>query len=245
MKISVVTVTRNSARQLDATLRSVFSQTGVDVESVVVDGDSTDDSLEVIIRYAKAYPRRIKWVSEPDDGIYDAINKGIAMATGDVIGLLHSGDRFPHERVLEFVGRSFREKAVSFVYGDVSFVDPDSRQAAGRVYRADRFRPSLLLCGFAPPHPSLYIRKRVVAEVGRYKADYSVAADFEYFVRLLLVHRKHGRYLPTNMVEMATGGKSQTWVSRLWYNNKERLRALRENGFKASPLRLIGRYFYL
>lgn len=245
MKISVITVTRDAAPAVGGTLMSILSQKNVDVEVVVVDGASTDATIDTVCGIAERYPGKVKWVSEPDNGIYNAINKGLALASGDVVGTLHAGDRFSHDKVLRLVGRAFYDRSIDFVYGDVCFVEAESRKPSGRVYRADRFTPSLLLGGFAPPHPSLYMRREVPGRVGIYREDYSVAADFEYFVRLMLIFGERGRYLPMTMVEMAAGGVSSRWRNRLWTNNVERLKALRDNGQPANPLRLLKRYFYL
>lgn len=243
MKISVITVTRDAVRTVEKTMMSVLSQENVDVELVVVDGASADGTVAAVSAVAERHPGRVKWISESDRGIYDAINKGMSMASGDVAGVLHAGDRFPHAGVLRIVERAFADPSVAFVYGDVSFVDASDRTR--RVYRADRFAPRLLLGGFAPPHPSLYMRRETFGRVGLYKEDYRVAADFDYFLRLMLVNGETGAYLPVNMVEMSTGGVSSRWSNRLWTNNMERLKALRENDLPANPLRLLKRYFYL
>lgn len=245
MKISVVTVTRNAELTVGGTLMSVLSQRDVDVDVVVVDGASTDATVEIVSEIAGWHPGKVRWLSEPDGGIYNAINKGLALASGDVVGTLHAGDRFHGDNVLSAVDRAFSDRSTAFVYGDVCFVDALSRKPSRRKYCADRFAPRLLLGGFAPPHPSLYMRRELLDRVGVYKEDYSVAADFEYFVRLMLTHGERGRYLSLTMVDMATGGLSSHWRNRLWTNNIEKLRALRENNQPASPLRLLKRYFYL
>lgn len=245
MKISVITVTRNAGKAVEGTLRSVLAQKEADIELIVVDGASNDGTAEAVAETAADNLGRIKWMSEPDTGIYNAINKGIAMATGDVIGTLHAGDRFHHDRVLADVTSVLADGGTAFVYGDVGYVDGESRVPTGRMYRAAGFRPSLLLGGFAPPHPSLYIRRDVVERVGGYRENYAVAADFEYFVRLMLIHGERGKYLREWMVDMAAGGLSSRWRNRLWANNVERLKALRENGLPANPLRLLRRYLYL
>ncbi len=244
MRISVVTVTRDAAATVAATLESVLTQRGVDVESIVVDGGSADGTVDEVKAVAERYPGRVKWMSREDTGVYQAINRGVAMATGDVVGLMHAGDRFAAADILARVAAEFASADVPFIYGDVRFVD----QSTGRVtrrYSSRRFAPRLLLNGFAPPHPSLYVARGVIDRVGPYKEDYVISADFEYFVRLMLVNRLRGRYLPVEMVEMSTGGLSSRLYNRLWTNNVERLKALRSNGLKASPLRLIKRYFYV
>lgn len=244
MKVSIVTVCRNAGRLLLPTLHSLSAQRDVEIESVIVDGASTDDSVDVIKVFAANSGLTVKWVSEPDNGVYNALNKGIAMATGDIVGLLHAGDRLSSHDVLRLVCRQFENSAIDYVYGDVRFVDLSSGRRT-RVYRADRFSPRLLLNGFAPPHPSLYMRRELFDRVGPYREDYVVAADFEYFVRLMLGASASGCYLSVNVVDMEPGGLSSKIVNRLWTNNREKLRALRENGHRVMPLRLLLRYLYL
>ncbi len=246
MKISVITVTRNAVDRLEATLESVFSQQGVELESIVVDGASSDGTVDIITRFAAEHPDNMKWISRPDSGIYQALNRGIEMATGEVVGLLHAGDHFTSADVLAHVAVAFADPVVRMTYGDIHFVN----RATGKVtrrYRSSKFarKPVLLKNGFAPPHPSLYMRRDLFAEVGPYKEDYRVGADFEYFVRLMLIKGIKGKYLPLDMVEMSTGGLSNRWGSRLWTNPKEKYRALRENNIHSNPFRLLIRYLYI
>lgn len=244
MKVSVVTVCRNAAKLLRPTLESVSRQCGVELELIVVDGASTDGSVTVIKDFAACAKFPVKWVSEADGGVYDALNKGISMASGDVVGLLHAGDRFASPDVLLAVVEAFGDGMADFVYGDVRYVELASG-ACRREYKADRFVPRLLLNGYAPPHPSLYVAREMLERVGAYNERYKVAADFEYFVRLMLVEHGSGRYLERVMVDMEPGGLSSRLANRLWSNNKEKFLALRENGFKVMPLRLLLRYLYL
>lgn len=244
MKVSVVTVCRDAGSLLLPTLKSIARQREVDIESVIVDGASTDGSVGVIKDFAAGSAFPVRWVSEPDRGVYEALNKGIRMATGDVVGLLHAGDRFTDAGVLRLVSEAFSDASIDYLYGDVRFVD-SSTGCRTREYRADRFMPRLLLNGFAPPHPSLYMTRELFDRVGPYREDYTVAADFEYFVRLMLGGSAKGCYLPAMMVDMEPGGLSSRLINRLWTNNKEKLRALRENGCRVMPLRLLLRYLYL
>lgn len=246
-KVSVVTVCKNAGELLLPTLQSLSEQKwgGLEVESVIVDGASTDGSVDTIKRFAAESGLAVRWVSEPDSGVYNALNKGIAMATGGIVGMLHAGDRYSDSELLRDLSRLFWGwPDLDYVYGDVRFVDFSSGRRT-RAYSARRFSPRLLLNGFAPPHPSLYMRRELFDMVGPYREDYVVAADFEYFVRLMLGTTAKGLYLPRNMVDMEPGGLSSKIVNRLWTNNREKLRALRENGHRVMPLRLLLRYLYL
>lgn len=161
MLISIITVTYNSAETLERTIKSVFSQTFKDIEYCIIDGGSTDATLDIIGKYAKEYPEHIKWISEKDRGIYDAMNKGVKLCTGDVIGILNSDDFFTSDDVLQHIADTFtRHPASEAVYGDVHFVSPDNLEKSIRYYSGYLFRPALTRFGFIAPHPSFYIRKR-------------------------------------------------------------------------------------
>ncbi len=244
MKVSVITVCRNAGDLLLPTLKSIAGQKGAEFESIIVDGASTDGSVDVIKRFAAESAFPVKWVSEPDGGVYAALNKGIRMATGDVVGLLYAGDRFTNPDILRYVSSVFMCPTIDYLYGDVKYVEYSTGRCL-RDYKSERFLPRMLLNGFAPPHPSLYMRRELFDSVGLYREDYKVAADFEFFVRLTLLRPSMGRYLPAVMVNMEPGGISSRLVNRLWTNNEEKLRALRENGYRVMPLRLLLRYFYL
>ncbi len=244
MRVSVITVCRNAGDFLLPTLKSIASQKEAEFESIIVDGASTDGSVDVIKRFAAESAFPVKWVSEPDGGVYAALNKGIMMATGDVVGLLHAGDRFADPYILRNVSASFMDPAIDYLYGDVKYVEYSTGRCL-RDYQSDRFQPRMLLNGYAPPHPSLYVRRDLFDSVGLYSEGYRVAADFEFFVRLTLVRQSRGRYLPDVMVNMEPGGLSSRLINRLWTNNKEKLRALRQNGYRVMPLRLLLRYLYL
>lgn len=244
MRVSVITVCRNAGDSLLPTLKSIAAQRGVELELIIVDGASTDGSVDVIKNFAAESALQVKWVSEPDGGVYAALNKGIKMAAGDVVGLLHAGDRFTDPHILRIVGAAFENPAIDYLYGDVKYVEYSTGRCH-RNYQSARFQPRMLLNGFAPPHPSLYVRREVFDSVGMYSEEYKVAADFEFFVRLTLVRQSKGCYLPAVMVNMEPGGLSSRLVNRLWTNNKEKLRALHQNGYRVMPLRLLLRYLYL
>ena len=235
MRISLITINRNNAEGLERTLRSVYGQelsAGIELEHIIVDGQSTDASAETIRRFA---PQSLLAVCEPK-GVYDAINRGLGMASGHVVGLLHSGDTFASPQVLNYICQVFEnETDVDFVYGDVTI--------GRRYYPGLGLSRARLAQGFAPPHPSLYMRQHVVRQVGVYDVTLRIAADFDYFVRLAESNKAlTGKYLPFRMVDMEPGGLSQQTANRLWHNNTERLRALRKAGIKSNRWRLMSHY---
>ena len=238
MLVSIITISKDQAAELPATIDSVSGQTYAGIEHVVVDGESSDGTAAVVASYPG-----VRMVSRRPAGVYDAINQGISCASGEVIGMVHCGDRLASADVVEKVAAAFEaDPELDFVFGDVRYVDVRTGRTR-RVYSADRFRLRMLRIGFAPPHPSLYMRRRAVERVGLYKPDYKVAADLDMFVRLFQDRTLHYRYLPMTMVDMSVGGISQQWRNRLILNNKEKLRALRENGLDSSYLTIFRRYW--
>ena len=242
MKITVITATRNDAATISATIDSVLNQSHADIDYIIVDGMSTDGTSEIIDRRAAA-DSRIRVVREADNGVYQAINRGIGQAEGDVIGVLHGNDRFADDGVLADVAKCFGEnEATGIIFGDVHFEDKNGKTV--RRYSSAQFTPDQLLIGIAPPHPSLYVRRSVFEEFGPYKEDYLIGADFDMFVRLLYVNRQPYVRLDRDMVAMSLGGLSTRFYHRVVTNNREKLRALRENSIKVCPISLMKRYFY-
>lgn len=243
MKISVITVTRNNGNLIARTIESVISQTYKNIEYIIVDGASTDNSLALIKKYAQKYPLLIKYISEPDNGVYNAINKGIRLATGDVVGLLHGNDFYSSCDIVAQVAKVFENKSIPFVYGDVKYVKVDSDKVV-RYYSSSHFSEDLLMIGIAPPHPSLYMRRELFDKYGLYKEGYLIGADFDMFLRLIVGNKLVGKYLPLDMVTMTIGGLSTQLYHRIFTNNREKYRALKENSCNVSVYLLIKRYLY-
>lgn len=242
MKISIITPVLNGRALIESTLRSIMSQRDVDVEMIVVDNASTDGTAQLVRQLAIADPR-IRCISKPDSGVYQALNRGMALATGDVIGILHAGDTFTSPDILATVKHYMADPNTPLVFGDVRFAN--ARGKIVRRYIAEGFKPAMLTQGFAPPHPSLYFKRQVYDTVGAYRENYRVAADFEYFVRLMLIHKMPYRYIPLEMVEMLSGGLSWKWRNRLWNNIREKRQAFRDNSLPVPTLKLAIRYLYL
>lgn len=245
MVITVITVTYNSEKTITDTLKSVFSQTYSNIEYIIVDGASKDKTLNIIKQYEPLFDNRMRWISEPDRGIYDAMNKGIRMATGDVIGILNSDDFFTSGDVLEKVVREFeKDSDLEAVYGDVHFVHPDNLQKCVRYYSSAIFRLLLFRFGFMPAHPSFYVKRECYEKYGLYALDYKIAADYDLLIRFLYVNRILYRYLKTDFVTMRTGGVStQGFRSRLILN-REIVKACRKYGIYTNLWILLLKYFY-
>lgn len=245
MKISIVTVCYNSAATIADTLKSVAAQDYPGIEHICVDGLSKDNTVEII----KSFPHVAKCVSEKDSGLYNAINKGVQMATGDVVGVLHSDDFFPSNDVISTVAKAFGENDVDAVYGDIAFVSPNKLQKIVRLYSSARFTPKKFAYGYMPAHPSFYLKKKCYDQHGLYHEDYKIAADYELLMRMIYTHKISYKYIDKIFVYMRTGGVSnQTFKSR-YVLNKEIVRACKENGVSTNMavlsfkyLRKIGEY---
>lgn len=240
MKISLITATYNSGRVLRTTLESVLKQTYSDIEYIIIDGASKDNTMDLVHEYEPLFNGRIKWISEPDKGIYDAMNKGIRMATGDIVGIINSDDFYHRTDVLSRVAEAFEEPGVQAVYGDVRFVHPGDLDKTIRYYSSKVFSPKLFRYGFMPAHPTFFTYKKYFEEFGYYKTDYKIAADYELLVRFLYVHKLQAKYLPLDFMKMRTGGVSTASVRSNILLNKEIVRACRENGlWTCFPLLLM------
>lgn len=239
MKISVITVCYNSSSTLSRALQSVADQDWTNVEHIVVDGASIDGTLEIIERFR---PRLAHVISEPDDGIYDAMNKGLDRASGDVVCFLNADDQYAHPQVLSKVATQMSELGLDALMGDVGFFHEQDPSRMIRHYRSDRFHPSRLAWGWMPAHPALFLSSAVVQRVGRFKTDYRIAGDFEYIVRTFHNHALRYRHLPEVLVQMQSGGASTNgWRSKILLN-REVLRACRENGLQTNMLKILSKY---
>jgi glycosyltransferase involved in cell wall biosynthesis len=239
MKISVITVCFNSASTLEQTLKSVASQSHADVEHIVVDGASTDDTPAII---ARNRDRLATVISEPDRGIYDAMNKGLAQATGEVICFLNADDQYTSSNVLALVASQMRQHQLDSLMGDVGFFNEKMPERITRRYRSDHFTPARLAWGWMPAHPALFLHRDVVARVGRFKTDYRIAGDFEFIVRLFHGHNVRYRHVPEILVRMRLGGASTAGLRSKLLLNKEVIRACRENGLQTNMFKLMCKY---
>lgn len=249
LKISVITATYNSAETVEDTLKGVLSQTYGNIEHIIVDGGSKDDTMEIVKRYANSYRSRgleLKWISEADNGIYDAMNKGIALGSGDIVGLLNSDDFFTSPTVLEKVALelSSNNPGIDAVYGDIHYVNPDKLSKCVRYYSSKGFTRKRMRMGFMPAHPSFYCRREIYKKYGLFDTSFKIAADFEQLLRLIYIHRIKTTYIPIDFVTMRTGGASSSGFSSHKRIYAEHRRAYRKNGVKSNFLLEGTRYIY-
>ena len=238
-KISLITVAFNSKQTIRSTLESVSSQDYPDIEHIVIDGASTDGTVQV----AREFNHVTQIVSEPDEGIYDAMNKGIAAATGDIVGILNADDFFAHSKVLTLVANEFKTPDVEATIGDVIYVDRENETRTRRYYSAKHWEPSRFAKGFMPPHASFYTWKRNFDRFGDYKLGYQIAADYELLVRFLGTHGLKYSYIPEPMVHMRLGGVSNASFRNHLRLNREVMRACSENGVNINMFNLTTKYF--
>lgn len=239
MKFSVITVAYNSATTIARTLQSVAAQLHADIEHIVIDGGSQDDTLAEVHRHGQHVQ---KLVSEPDHGIYDAMNKGIAAATGDIVGFLNADDHYAHPGVLAKVHQLFADAPLDMVYGDVAFFRKASPGQLVRRYRSDRFKPSRISWGWMPAHPALFVRRSVFENTGPFQINFRIAGDFEWVARAFQNKTLRYAYLPEVLVHMQTGGIStQGWRSTVLLN-REVMRACRDNGIATNWFKILSKY---
>jgi len=243
MKISIITACFNSAAVISHAMDSILSQTWKDIEYIVVDGGSSDGTVDVIKEYEPKFTGRMRWVSEPDQGLYDALNKGIRMATGDVVGILNADDFFRHDEVLEEVAKSF-DDSVDAVYADIRFVKGAQLDQVTRYYSARRWKPWMLRWGYMPPHPTFYCRREKFEQLGYYKLDYKIAADYELLIRFLWKGGLRTAYINDALIDMRLGGMSTNGVSSTITLNREIVRGNRENGVYTNLLMLCPKYLF-
>lgn len=243
MLISLITATLNSASTLRDTLDSVLSQTYGEWELWVIDGGSVDGTISIVEEYEPCFGGRLHWVSEKDRGLYDAINKGIGMAKGEVIGYLNSDDYFTTTTILQQVSDAFEQDTLDAVFGDVHYVNPENKQKCVRYYSSRKFSPSRLRFGYMPAHPSFYCRREVFEKHGAYAIDYELAADFDLMVRLFYKAKISYKYLPIDMVTMRTGGMSTRNLRNRIQLTIEDAKACRRYGLYSNFLLCSVKYF--
>jgi glycosyltransferase involved in cell wall biosynthesis len=220
MKISVITATHNSAATVKDTLTCIRQQDHPDIEHIIVDGISTDQTLHIVA----GFPHVGRLVSEKDKGIYDAMNKGIRLATGDVIGILNSDDVYIDATVLSAVAAAFGDPAVMTLYADLQYVQPGDLENVQRTWITGPFKKKNFYYGWMPPHPTFFVRKEVYEKVGLFNTDLRSAADYELMLRILLKHGLPAHYIPRVIVKMRAGGVSNASLwNRLRANKEDRL----------------------
>jgi len=238
IKVSIITVVWNGEKTIKDTIESVLSQTYSDIEYILIDGCSTDKTVEIINDYEQKIS---KFISEPDNGIYDAMNKGIDMATGDIVGILNSDDFYIDELTIGKVVKEFEEKLVDSVYADLVYIKPENLNKTVRYYDSSIFNPSKFAYGLMPAHPTFFVKREIYKKYGMFRTDLKVAADFDILARFLYIHKISYSYINEVLVKMRTGGVS-TSFSSIWINNIETLKVCRENGIKTNIFKIFHKY---
>lgn len=235
VELSIVTTAFNAARTIQDCIESVNSQ-GQSIEHIIIDGGSTDGTLEIIEEYKLCLA---KIVSEPDEGIYDGMNKGLRLATGDIIGLLNADDLYAGPDVLEKVVKAFSECDVDSCYGNLVYVDPRNNNRVVRYWKPGEYHYRRFYWGWMPAHPTFFVHRTIYEKYGLFNLDLGSAADYELMLRFLVKHRISSTYIPEILVKMRTGGISNASLkNRLLANRKDRL-AWKVNGLKPYPWTLF------
>lgn len=251
MKISVITATWNSGKTIGDTLRSVLNQSFTNVEHIIKDGGSKDDTLEICKNFEQKYytdgdkGRTINILSDNDKGIYDAMNQGIVAATGDVIGILNSDDFYTSDDVLARVAEEFaNDPELEAVYGDIHFVKDENLKKCTRYFSSRYFRPWALRFGFMPAHPSFYVRREVYEKYGLYDLDFRTSSDFEMMVRLFVKEKIRAKYINKDFVTMRAGGESTAGLAAKKKVNQDIAGSLRKHGIYSNQVFQSMRYIW-
>lgn len=236
MKISVITAVLNNKDFIEGCIRSVRNQSYKNIEHIIIDGASTDGTLDIINNFRDGISRV---VSEKDSGMYHAINKGIGLAGGDVIAILNADDFYPDENIIEEVAGAFEEYGTDAVYGDIIYVSKADAGKIVRYWKAGPYNKGAMRTGWMPPHPAFFVKKNVYEKYGLFNTDFRIAADYEICIRFLYKYGISLSYLPRVLVKMRLGGRSNATFSGLLLKSAEDFRAWKSNGLKASPATII------
>lgn len=227
VKVSIIMAVYNGQETIETALSSVFSQKNALIELVVIDGASQDGTLNILRRYADQIS---VLSSEPDKGIYDALNKGIRLCTGDVIGFLHADDVFADDYVVSDIAKVFAASEVDATYGDLQYVKKDDLATVVRNWRSGEYSPARLKRGWMPPHPTFYVRRAIYLKCGPFNTGYRIAADYDCILRIIGQGRVNMRYIPRVLIKMRVGGVSNRSISNILLKSQEDYRALKTNG---------------
>ncbi len=236
MKVSVITICYNAVVQIDETIRSVMVQDHADIEHIVIDGGSTDGTQDKIERYSECIAY---FVSEKDDGVYDAMNKGLKLATGEVVAFVNAGDMMATRNTVSYMVRAFAEGDFDVIYGDALMVDPDDITQVKRFWKGGEYKRENFRKGWMPPHLGTYIRRSAYDRFGGFNTELEVSADYELMFRFLYKHRLRARYVPKVLVRFRLGGVSNRSLAHIWRANVEVYKAWKLNDEAVSPLIIL------
>ena len=240
MKVTLITACYNSAATIRDTLASVNAQTHPDIEHIVIDGASQDDTLTIVRELGR---RVAKVVSEKDGGIYNAMNKGIALATGDIVGIINSDDFYADADVIARVGKAFAESGADCVFGDLEYVDPRDTRKVRRRWKSQPYAPGAFQRGWHPAHPTFFVRRELYQRLGTFDESLRISSDYELMLRFLERGKAKSAYLPSVLVKMRDGGVSNRTLANIFKANVECYRSFAKNGLKASPLVMLRKPF--
>lgn len=236
-KISIITVTYNSESTLQDTINSIRNQNYKSLEYIIIDGGSSDNTIDIIKRNTDIVT---KWISEPDRGLYDAMNKGVLLASGDLIGLLNSDDIFANNSILELIGNCYRINNVDLIYGDIGIYD-FKLETKIRHWKTSEFQKNSFKNGWHPPHPGLFVSKRCYDLVGLYNIKYRICADFDFMLRAFEIHNCRAKYIQFETVKMRYGGKSTGSIRNIIDGNIQIYQSFKENNYRVSSFYIIRR----
>ena len=233
MKISIITPSFNSVEIIESAIKNVLNQDYPNIEYIITDGGSTDGTVEVINKYKNKIN---KFVSEKDRGVYDGMNKGIKMATGDIIGILNSDDIYASNDVIERVVNAMKEKNADCCWGDLVYVDQENTNKVIRYWKSSEYKRGKFKTGWHPPHPCFFVKKWVYDKYGLFNLDFPISADYELMLRFLEKYKIRSCYIPQVLVKMRIGGQSNKSIKNIIKGNIECYRAWKINGLKVNPL---------
>ena len=243
MKISLITVTFNSSETLRDTIQSVLLQSYPNVEYIIVDGHSQDTTIEIIKKYEPLFQGRLKWISEKDSGLYDAMNKGIRMATGDIVGIINSDDFYVNNTEIARIISGFDNSFVDAIYTNLYLVDPMNLNKIVRDCQYCDYNSELFFRGWHPPHPSFFVRKKIYDECGCFDLNYKISADYDFMFRILVVYGKKALYMPFYTIKMRNGGASTNSIKAVIRTQKECLRVFEKYGLHVNYVSyFVGKY---
>lgn len=242
MKISIITATWNSGSTLRSTMESVLSQTYSNFEHIIIDGGSSDNTMDIVHELEPLYNGRLRYISESDHGIYDAMNKGIRIATGDIIGLLNSDDYYTDSHVLSTIAHEIC--GMDAVYADIHYVNSANLNKCTRYYSSKLFRRWMMRFGFMPAHPTFYCQREIYNRYGLFDTKFKIAADFEQLLRLIFINRIRTRYIAKDLVTMRTGGASSSGLISHKQIFRDHMAAYKKNGIYSNLFFESTRYIY-
>lgn len=235
MKISIITVVWNNAKTIKDAINSVLNQSYKDIEYIVIDGSSTDGTIDIV----QSYGDKIKFISEKDNGLYDAMNKGIRMATGDVVGILNSDDFYASDKILQIVADEFLKGNIDSVYANLEYIDANDPKRVIRYWRSKKYQEGLFRSGWHPAHPTFFVKKEIYEKYGVFDLSFKIAADYELMLRFFEKCKITSSYVDEVFVKMRIGGESNKSIKNIIKANMESYRAWKANGLYINPLRFL------